>query len=188
MEHSSRCLRENGTPRACRPGGRCQDCYPGAPTLGRATVSHLGLGCPKFHLRAPDPRLGHVVSGPRCRHHDGRPGRWFRDWLPDDMPHFHSITSHNDWAVVHMRHNVDSCIHVVSLYIDKKYILTKIHEFTKLGVNVDCMLLMLTMMIIIITNNGLQICSLHLYLKLDTSYIEKQWNWNKYAPASHSEF
>ena len=30
---------------------------------------------------------------------------------------------HNDWAVVYMRHNVDSCIHVVSLYIDNKHIL-----------------------------------------------------------------
>ena len=74
MKRSSRSLRENGTPRACRPGGRCRDCYPGAPILGRATAAHLGFGCPKFHLRAPDPRLGRVVSVPRCRHHDGRPG------------------------------------------------------------------------------------------------------------------
>ena len=76
MKHSARSLRENGTPRACRLGGRCRDCYPGAPTLGRATAAHLGIGCPKFHLRAPDPRLGRVVSGPQCqcRHHDGRPG------------------------------------------------------------------------------------------------------------------
>ena len=122
VKRSSRSLRENGTPRTCRPGGWCRDCYPGAPTVGRATAAHLGFGCPKFHLRAPDPRLGRVVSGPRCQHHDGRPGRWFRDWLLDDMPHFHSITFHNDWAVVYMRHNVDSCIHVVSLYIDNKHI------------------------------------------------------------------
>ena len=51
------------------------------------------------------------------------PGRWFRDWLPDDMPHFHAIPFDNDWAVVYMRHNVDSCIHVVSLCIDNKRIL-----------------------------------------------------------------
>ena len=123
MKRSSRSLLENGTPRACRPGGRCRDCYPGAPTLGRAIAAHLGFGCPKFQLRAPDPRLGRVVSGPRCRHHDGRPRRWFRDWLPGDMPHFHSIPFHSDCAVVYMRHNVDSCIHVVSLYIDNKHIL-----------------------------------------------------------------
>ena len=123
MKRSSRRLRENGTPRACRPSGRCRNCYPGAPTLGRATAAHLGFGCPKFHLRAPDPRLGRVVSGPRCGTMTAGPGRWFRDWLPDDMPHFHSIPFDNDWAVVYMRHIVDSCIHVVSLCIDNKHIL-----------------------------------------------------------------
>ena len=30
---------------------------------------------------------------------------------------------HNDWAEVYMRHNVDSYIYVVSLYIDNKHIL-----------------------------------------------------------------
>ena len=24
------------------------------------------------------------------------PGQWFRDWLPDDMPHFRSIPFHKD--------------------------------------------------------------------------------------------
>ena len=51
------------------------------------------------------------------------PGRWFLDWLPDGMPHFHSIPFDSDWTVVYMRHNVDSCIHVVSLCIDNKHIL-----------------------------------------------------------------
>ena len=50
-------------------------------------------------------------------------GRWFRDWLPDGMPHFHSIPFDSDWTVVYMKHNVDSCIHVVSLCIDNKHIL-----------------------------------------------------------------
>ena len=123
MKRSSRSLRENGTPRACCPGCRCRHCYPCVPTLGRATAAHLGFGCPKFYLRAFDPWLGRVVSGPRSRHHDGSPGQWFWDWLPDDMPHFNSITFHNDWAVVYMRHNVDSCLYVVSLHIDNKNIL-----------------------------------------------------------------
>ena len=57
------------------------------------------------------------------------PGWWFRDWLPDDMPHFHSIPFDSDWAVVYMRHNVDSCIHVVSLCIDNKHILNLNFEF-----------------------------------------------------------
>ena len=38
------------TPGACRPGGRCQDCYPGALTLGRATAAYLGFGCPMILL------------------------------------------------------------------------------------------------------------------------------------------
>ena len=57
------------------------------------------------------------------------PGRWFRDWLPDGMPHFHSIPFDSDWTVVYMRHNVDSCIHVVSLCIDNKHILNLNFEF-----------------------------------------------------------
>ena len=57
------------------------------------------------------------------------PGRWIRDWLPDDMPHFHSIPFDSDWAVVYMSHNVDSCIHVVSLCIDNKHILNLNFEF-----------------------------------------------------------
>ena len=30
----------------CRPGGRCRDCYPGAPTVCRGNAAHLGSGCP----------------------------------------------------------------------------------------------------------------------------------------------
>ena len=140
MKHSSRSLRENGTPRACRPGGRCRDCYPGAPTLGRATAAHLGFGCPmilllpKFHLRASDPQLGRVVSGPRSQHHDGRPGRWFRDWLPDDMPHFipfHFITI----GLYCIWDTMLTVVYMLYLYIDNKHIL----NFEFVVKNRDCM-------------------------------------------------
>ena len=94
---------------------------PGAQTLGRATVAHLGFGCRwSYYLQ---------VSSSGIRSSDGSHGlgasvsaAWRQagvvvPGLPAGRhAPFHFITFHNDWAVLYMRHNVDICIYVVSIY------------------------------------------------------------------------
>ena len=127
MKRSSRSLRENGIPGACRPRGRWRDCYLGALTLGRATAVHLGFGCPMI-LLPPSFIFGYLILswvswsrglglGIMTAGRGGGSGIGCRATCPIS---FHFITFHNDWAVLYMGHNVDSsicCIYILTINI-----------------------------------------------------------------------